>query len=180
MGDMSPAEVATMSGFKRIHDPEVQQHIRNINGKFHPSPAAWEDEVLYLILPDRFSDGNENNYLDNEGRLVKNGTTPIYGPSDADNAFVNDESKARWHEAGRAFVGGKLKGITSKMGYLHRLGITAVWIAPFFKQVKDTYHGYGVQDFLDVDRRIGTRDDLVELTKTAHLFGIRVILDAVL
>ncbi|QDS72221.1 hypothetical protein FKW77_005469 [Venturia effusa] len=169
-----------MSSFKRIWDPEVQQHIRNINAKFYPSPMAWEDEVLYLILPDRFSDGRENHCLDNRGKLVTNGSTPLFVPSDEDNAFTDEESKAKWHEAGRAFVGGKLRGITSKMGYLHRLGITAIWIAPFFKQVKDTYHGYGVQDFLDVDRRIGTRDDLVELTRTAHSFGIRVILDAVL
>lgn len=180
MGDMSPAEFARMPSFKRIHDPEVQEHIRNINGKFYPSPAAWEDEVLYLILPDRFSDGKENDYLDNKGNLVKNGTTPMYSPSDENSAFVKDEIRRAWHKAGSSFVGGTLKGITSKMGYLHRLGITAVWIAPFFKQVKDTYHGYGVQDFLDVDRRIGTRDDLVELTRTAHSFGIRVILDAVM
>jgi glycosidase len=180
MGDMSPTEFARMCEYKRIRNPEVQQHIRNLDGKYHPSPAAWEDEVLYLILPDRFSDDNENHYFDNHGKLVKNGKTPLYGPSDEDNAFLNDESKSKWHKAGSSFVGGTLKGITSKLGYLHRLGITAIWIAPFLKQVKDTYHGYGVQDFLDVDRRIGTRDDLVELTRTAHSLGIYVILDAVL
>jgi glycosidase len=180
MGDMSPLETTKTSQYKRIRDPEIQQHIRNINGKYHPSPNAWEDEILYLILPDRFSDDNENEFLDNKGKLVTTGTTPLYKSSDENNAFVDDETKQKWHKAGSSFVGGTLKGIKSKLGYLHRLGITAIWIAPFFKQVKDTYHGYGVQDFLDVDRRIGTRDHLRELTRVAHSFGIRVILDAVL
>jgi len=180
MGDYSPSDTHERHGYQRISDPEVQHHIHNLDRAFHPSPGAWEDQVLYLILPDRFSDGHENHCFDNDGKLVKNGTTPMYTPEDENNALQGKQSAKSWHKAGSKFVGGTLKGITTKMGYLRRLGVTALWIAPFFKQVKDTYHGYGVQDFLDVDRRIGTREDLAELTKTAHRHGIYVILDAVL
>ena len=50
------------------------------------------------------------------------------------------------------------------------LGVTALWVGPVFKQRGhlDTYHGYGIQDFLDVDPRFGTRDDLVDLVAAAH------------
>ena len=40
------------------------------NRTFHPSPFAWEDQVLYFLMLDRFSDGKENHYLDNKGNLV--------------------------------------------------------------------------------------------------------------
>ena len=45
-----------------------------------------------------------------------------------------------------------LRGLASKVGYLQRLGMTALWISPVFKQVRyqDTYHGYGIQNFLDL------------------------------
>ena len=48
---------------------------------FTPSPAAWEDQVLYFLMLDRFSDGNENGgYGDAAGRPVETGATPLYRP----------------------------------------------------------------------------------------------------
>src|SRR5215468_12579894 len=44
--------------------------------QFFPSPAAWEDQVLYFLMLDRFSDGNEKGYRGNNGRRVRRGTTP--------------------------------------------------------------------------------------------------------
>jgi len=43
------------------------------NKKFYPSPAAWEDQVLYFMLLDRFSDGKEQGYLDNSGKPGQRG-----------------------------------------------------------------------------------------------------------
>jgi hypothetical protein len=52
---------------------------------FTPSPAAWEDQVLYFLLLDRFSDGNEQGgYCNADGRLVCGGVTPLYRPEDPD------------------------------------------------------------------------------------------------
>jgi glycosidase len=149
---------------------------------FTPSPAAWEDQVLYFLMLDRFSDGKEKDYLDNEGQLVINGTTPLYQAGDSDNAVQTDQDAARWREAGVHWAGGTLKGLTSKIGYLKRMGITALWVSPIFKQVayQDTYHGYGIQNFLEVDPHFGTREDLRELVATAHRHGIYVILDIIL
>ncbi|MHC4144057.1 MAG: alpha-amylase family glycosyl hydrolase, partial [Planctomycetota bacterium] len=77
--------------------------------------------------------------------------------------------------------GGTLKGVQSKLGYLKQLGVTALWLSPVLRQRGhlDTYHGYGIQDFLDVDPRFGSRQDLVELVAAAHSEGLRVILDVV-
>jgi glycosidase len=153
-----------------------------IKKKFHPSPVAWEDQVLYFLMLDRFSDGKEQDYQDNQGKFVLNGSTPLFNPSDEGNAIQTEEDAQRWREAGVHWNGGTLKGLTSKIGYLKRMGITAIWVSPIFKQVafQNTYHGYGIQNFLDVDPHFGTRQDLKELVRTAHENGIYVVLDIIL
>jgi glycosidase len=153
-----------------------------LNRQFHPSPVAWEDQVLYFMLPDRFSDNRERGFRDVAGNLVSTGATPLFRATDSDNAIQTDADAQAWRDAGGVYVGGTLQGLTSKLGYLRRMGITAVWIGPVFKQVKfqQTYHGYGVQDFLEVDPHLGTRSDLRRLVDTAHANGIFVILDIIL
>src|SRR5688500_2016680 len=101
---------------------------------------------------DRFSDGFETGYLDNNGAPVTTGTTPALRREDRGGAGTSDESAARWREAGAAGCGGTLNGLRTKLGYLGRLGITAVWISPILKQTpfEETYHGYATQDFLEV------------------------------
>jgi glycosidase len=89
---------------------------------------------------------------------------------------------AHWREAGTKYVGGTLKGLESKIGYLKRLGVTALWISPIFKQVRfpETYHSYGIQNFLEVEPHFGSREDLREVVRTAHANGIYVVLDIIL
>lgn len=147
--------------------------------EYMPSPSAWEDQVLYFLMLDRFSDGKEKGYRDIAGNAVAAGTTPPF--SFADDAYQAD--RAVWAATGNQWLGGTLKGLESKIGYLKRLGVTAIWISPVFKQVtsdKHSYHGYGIQNFLDVDPHFGTRQDLIDLVNTAHAHGIRVILDIIL
>ena len=165
---------------QRIAD--IDFHALTAGRTFFASPAAWEDEVLYFLMLDRFSDGRENGFRDNTGAIVGTGTTPPFQPADRGNATATPQDRARWFDAGGKFVGGTLAGLESKIGYLERLGVTAIWISPVFKQVArhETYHGYGIQNFLDVDPHFGTRDDLVSLVRTAHQHGIRVVLDVIL
>ena len=151
-------------------------------GGLFPSPIAWEDQTFYFLMLDRFSDGRENGYKDNEGNLVRSGTTPAYSPAGAENAVKTEADAAHWREAGTKYVGGTLKGLESKIGYLKRLGVTALWISPIFKQVRfrETYHGYGIQNFLEVEPHFGSREDLREVVRTAHANGIYVVLDIIL
>src|SRR5438477_10769875 len=74
---------------------------------FTPSPAAWEDQVLYFLLLDRFSDGKEKDgYGDNEERPVHTGTTPLYRPEDPGRVDYDV-----WFRAGGGWQGGTLKGL---------------------------------------------------------------------
>src|SRR5581483_4625166 len=127
-------------------------------GGFHQSPAAWEDQVFYFLLVDRFSNNAENKFKDVDGNEVTTGVTRLFTLADDRNAIQNDADASRWRQAGTKYVGGNLKGLTSKIGYLKRLGVSAIWISPVLKQVhfQETYHGYGIQDFLRVNPRFGT------------------------
>jgi len=146
--------------------------------KFTPSPAAWEDQVLYFLLVDRFSDGNESGgHRDNDGRPVTAGTTRLYTAGDSGRVDYDT-----WLKAGGIWQGGTLKGLKSKLGYLKRLGVTALWVSPIFRQVAlepTSYHGYGIQNFLDVDPHFGTREDFRDFVDAAHEHGIYVILDII-
>jgi glycosidase len=150
--------------------------------KYHPSPTAWEDQVLYFMMLDRFSDGNEMGFRDNQGRLTTSGATPLFQPGDTENAVQTPADAQRWRDAGVVWNGGTLKGLASKIGYLRRMGITAIWVSPVFKQVsfQQTYHGYGIQNFLEIDPHFGTHQDLRDMVKKAHQNGIYVILDIIL
>jgi glycosidase len=130
--------------------------------------------VLYFLLPDRFSDGAEaaRPLLD---RADLAAARPA--PAGADGWRWD-----RWAGSGSdRWQGGTIRGVASKLDYVKQLGATALWVGPVFKQRGhlDTYHGYGVQDFLEVDPHLGTREDLVDLVAAAHAKGMRVILDVI-
>ena len=160
---------------KSLLDLDVAELTRR---KYMPSPAAWEDQVLYFLLVDRFSDGNEHGgHRDNDGHPVTAGKTPLYTARDSGSVDYDT-----WLKAGGVWQGGTLKGLKSKLGYLKRLGITALWVSPIFRQVAfepTSYHGYGIQNFLDVDPHFGTREDFRDFVDTAHEHGIYVILDII-
>lgn len=136
---------------------------------YFPSPGDWRDEVIYFLLPDRFSDGNE------AGR-------PMLDPANRAAFRPANFGFDRWADAGEhRYQGGTIAGITSKLDYLKNLGASTIWVGPVFKQRThwDPYHGYAIQDFLEVDPRLGSRQDLVDLVKAAHGKGMRVLLDIV-
>jgi glycosidase len=149
------------SGIRDVQLPRREPH--------HPSPSDWRDEVIYFLLPDRFSDAKES-------------SRPMLDPA-RPHAFR--PAGFRWDawaaSGGERWQGGTLEGVTSKLQYITALGATTVWLGPVFKQRRtdDSYHGYAIQDFLEVDPRLGTRADLVALVSAAHAAGLRVILDVI-
>src|SRR5262249_39020160 len=152
------------------------------NREFFRSPEAWEDEVLYFLMLDRFSDGQEIGYRDNDGRVVTTGTTTLFQPADAGNALRTEPDAQRWRDAGGRFVGGTLKGRTPQSGDLPPRRAAAIWVSPGFEQV--AAHGpdpaHGIQHSLGADPHCGSREDLRDMVATAHAHGIRVILDIIL
>lgn len=145
--------------------------------KYTSSPCDWRDQIFYFLLPDRFSNGQEQ-----PDRLLKYDLS-----TDAGIAHIRSLRGAgwcwnEWQKSGAdRFQGGTLKGIQSKLPYLADLGVTTLWVAPLFRQrvEENTYHGYGIQDFLDIDKRFGSRRDLIEMVNAAHAAGLRIILDII-
>src|SRR5215510_12328299 len=107
---------------------DVDRNALRANRKFFPSPQHWEDEVIYFLMVDRFSDGRETSFRDNNGNLVNTGVTPPFTDGDNGDAVRTERDAAVWREAGTRFVGGNLSGIESKLGYLKRLGVTVLWV----------------------------------------------------
>ncbi|HEY1683899.1 MAG TPA: alpha-amylase family glycosyl hydrolase [Tepidisphaeraceae bacterium] len=138
----------------------LQQLDFKPRGKVQPSPAEWRDQFIYQLLIDRFDDNKE------------------HPPYDAKNAkHGRDEKKSG------CFQGGKIKGITRRLDYIKNLGCTTIWISPPFKnrqECQDACHGYGIQDFLAIDPRFGSTEDLRELVDEAHKRGMFIVLDIVI
>jgi glycosidase len=172
--------MASIKDLHNSHKPvsltEVQSLLKTACSgdiKYFPSPIDWRNEVLYFLLPDRFSDGNEKE----ENLLTRSKIRELRKKPNGDGIDL-----IKWGKSGKNWQGGTIKGIGSKLDYIQQLGISAIWIGPIFKQRErlDTYHGYGVQDFLDVDPRFGKRMDLYDLVIKAHKKNIKVILDVII
>lgn len=114
-------------------------------------------DVIYLLMPDRFANGNAEND-DVKGMLEK----------------ANRKNPLGRH-------GGDLKGITNHLDYLENLGVTAVWINPLLENnmLQQSYHGYAITDYYKVDPRFGTNEDYRQMVEAAHKKGLKVIMDMV-
>ena len=93
------------------------------------------------------------------------------------NAIIYCLSVGRYMDANADGVG-DFKGLVRRLDYLHGLGVTAIWLMPFYASpCRD--HGYDVADFYAVDPRYGTLGDFVEFTQGCEQRGIRVLIDLV-
>jgi glycosidase len=127
-----------------------------------------QDEVIYFVLPDRFENGDLTNDRGGlSGDRLKTGFDPA--------------SKGFYH-------GGDLKGLMNRLDYIQGLGVTAVWVAPIFKnkavqgpagQESAGYHGYWITDFTQVDPHFGTNADFKALVDAVHARGMKFYMDIV-
>lgn len=114
------------------------------------------DDVIYLIMPDRFADGDPTN------------DEPAEFPGS------HDRTKPR------AYHGGDLRGIKAHLPYLKDLGVTTLWLTPIVKNGAPTdYHGYGAVDLYAVDPHLGTVRDYQDLVAAAHQQHMKVFFDVV-
>ena len=113
-------------------------------------------DVMYLIMPDRFANGDPAN------------DEPQEAPGSHDRANQ------------RAYHGGDLKGIREHLSYLKDLGVNALWLTPVVKNgATADYHGYGAVDLYAVEPHFGTIRDYQELVSTAHEQGMKIFYDIV-
>lgn len=122
-----------------------------------PAQGLNSSDVIYLLMPDRFANGDTTN----------------------DNVAGMTEQPDRSNPGGRH--GGDLKGIVSHLDYLHSLGVTGIWLNPFLEnnQQRSSYHGYSTTDFYKSDPRYGSNDEFRELVAEAHRRGMKVVMDMI-
>ncbi|MFN3403180.1 MAG: alpha-amylase family glycosyl hydrolase [Cytophagaceae bacterium] len=120
------------------------------------SPIVFDDQIIYFLLVDRFNNGKTSSTVRSNGA----------GFGESNNL--------------RNFCGGTIRGITRKLDYISSLGCTAIWISPVFENNHSTYHGYAIQNFLRIDPRFGTLQQMKEMVKEAHNRGLSVYMDAVI
>ncbi len=140
----------------RPHDPF--SHFQGITS----------DDVIYLIMPDRFANGDPSNDA----------------PSDAPPTANDRKNPRAWH-------GGDFRGIINRLPYLKELGVTAIWLTPWYDNSNGLnncdkpwcpntyYHGYHADDYYALESRFGDLTTLRELVERAHTAGLKVIQDQV-
>jgi glycosidase len=115
-------------------------------------------DVLYLIMPDRFANGDPSN-----------DQIPMRMPYKVD----------RSHHSARH--GGDLKGISDRLNYLADLGVTAIWLNPVLENDMEggSYHGYATTDYYRVDPRFGSNEEYAKLIADTHSKGMKVVMDMI-
>ena len=115
-------------------------------------------DVLYLIMPDRFANGDPSN----------------------DNLVMKTAYKTDRNDPS-ARHGGDLAGIEKHLDYIEDLGVTAIWLNPVLENDMQggSYHGYATTNYYRVDPRFGTNEDYVRLIDKTHAKGMRVVMDMI-
>ncbi len=133
------------------------QPKRNGNGKLYAQGVRSAD-FIYLLMPDRFSNGDETN-------------DKITGLKDQS---LNRDSMYLRH-------GGDLQGVINKLDYLKDLGVTTIWMTPVLlnDMPKRTEHGYAITNHYMVDPRLGGNETYKKLSNAIHAKGMKLIQDAV-
>jgi neopullulanase len=143
---------------------EIKPRRKN-TGKDYAQGVTSKD-FIYLIMPDRFSNGDTSN-----DKFADMNDTQ----SDRSNPFLRH--------------GGDLKGIENHLDYFNELGVTALWLTPVVEndmQLTDeagtkrsTYHGYAFTNHYQVDKRFGGNDSYKSMIDAAHKKGLKIMQDAV-
>lgn len=160
-----PIEVRTAAGSARfdftVHAPVPRA------GRFQGIGA---EDVLYLIMPDRFANGDPSN------------------DDPAESRGLHDRRDARFYH------GGDFEGVRQRLPYLKELGVTALWLMPIYDNVDSIahrapvswaprgytdYHGYGATDLYGVEEHFGDLAAYRRLVDDAHALGMKVVMDMV-
>lgn len=146
--------------FTRRDESYVHHYeIRERSGDPNRNQGFDSSDLIYLLMPDRFANGN---------------------PS-------NDEIPEMLEEVDRdnpnARHGGDLQGVKKNLDYIRDLGMTAIWFTPILENDMPpeygAYHGYAATDMYRADRRFGSNEEYLELIDTAHSMGLKVIMDMI-
>ena len=137
---------------------EIPYELKARTRKGEDVKGFTAEDVLYLIMPDRFANGNEENDVikDMKEKSI-----------DRNNLYARH--------------GGDLQGIANHLNYISDLGATAIWLNPTQENdmKEGSYHGYAITDYYQIDRRFGSNEDFKGLVKQAHHKNLKVVMDMI-
>ena len=145
----------TLKKGKKSQEIPYELKARNTKTK---AQGFNSSDVLYLIMPDRFANGNPDN------DVVKG---------------MRDQKLDRSNPDGRH--GGDIAGITNNLDYIADLGVTAIWLNPVQENdmTGGSYHGYAITDYYNVDKRFGSNEEFVDMVDKSHQKGLKVVMDMI-
>lgn len=158
--DLSEAKAQTFqillkNGKKKLQIPyELKSRMR----RGEDVKGFTSEDVLYLIMPDRFANGNPENDVVDGMREKK---------VDRTDSFARH--------------GGDIQGISNHLDYIADLGVTAIWLNPTQENDMESgsYHGYAITDYYQIDRRFGSNEDFCALVEKAHEKNLKVVMDMI-
>lgn len=158
--DSSEAKAQTFQillkhGKKKLQIPyELKSRVR----RGEDVKGFTSEDVLYLIMPDRFANGNPENDVVDGMREKK---------IDRADSFARH--------------GGDIQGISNHLDYIADLGVTAIWLNPTQENDMESgsYHGYAITDYYQIDRRFGSNEDFCALVEKAHERNLKVVMDMI-
>lgn len=158
--DLSEAKAQTFqillkNGKKKLQVPyELKSRMR----RGEDVKGFTSEDVLYLIMPDRFANGNPENDVVDGMREKK---------IDRTDSFARH--------------GGDIQGISNHLDYIADLGVTAIWLNPTQENDMESgsYHGYAITDYYQIDRRFGSNEDFCALVEKAHEKNLKVVMDMI-
>ena len=158
--DLSEAKAQTFQillkhGKKKLQIPyELKSRVR----RGEDVKGFTSEDVLYLIMPDRFANGNPENDVVDGMREKK---------VDRTDSFARH--------------GGDIQGISNHLDYIADLGVTAIWLNPTQENDMESgsYHGYAITDYYQIDRRFGSNEDFCVLVEKAHEKDLKVVMDMI-
>ena len=151
----------TAKGTGRAPSPQtISQHFELKPRATTPGAQGFDtSDVMYLIMPDRFANGDPSNDV-------------------WDNEAIDRNEPSMRH-------GGDLAGIEKHLDYIQDLGVTAIWLNPVLENKMNTpdqyksYHGYAITDFYQVDKRLGTNEEYCRLIEKSHQRGMKIVMDMI-
>lgn len=151
-----PFPIAFYKGENLIHRVDYEIKAREENRK--NLKGFDTSDLIYLITPDRFANGNPKNDRIENMREQKIDRTNDY-----------------------ARHGGDIQGIIDQLDYIEKMGMTAIWPSPLLTNdmPEQSYHGYAITDYYEVDPRFGTLENYIDLANKARAKGIKLIMDQV-
>lgn len=158
--DLSEAKAQTFQILLKSGKKErrISYELKARGRKGEEVKGFTSEDVLYLIMPDRFANGcPENDVIDGMWEKTVN------------------------RADGFARHGGDLQGISNHLDYIADLGATAIWLNPTQENDMESgsYHGYAITDYYQIDRRFGSNEDFCALVEKAHEKDLKVVMDMI-